>query len=99
MAANGGKGTDYSGAAGSGGGIWLKCRTLNGSGTISANADFVNAPTERQAAGGGGRIALWTVWNDFAGTPTVNPSSVYAGTGTVVYVQMRISAGSVFFLR
>ena len=52
-------GTLYSPAGdGSGGGVFLDCRSFSGTGTISANGGMTPL-TSHGANGGGGRIAVW----------------------------------------
>jgi len=62
------------GAAGGGGGIWITCETIEGSGTIRANGG--DNTTQYSGGGGGGRIAIWCSASNFTGVVLV-----YGGTG------------------
>lgn len=65
-----------SGSSGSGGGIYVTCRTLTGSGgRLYANGGN-NAVGGGYASGGGGRIAVWRMYDTASIT-----SSVAGGTG------------------
>lgn len=81
---------------GSGGGVYLYCRTFKGSGTISAKGSKAGTYC---GAGAGGRIAIWYRKNEWTGSP-IDANSVAPGapdirsyiplasTGTVVFVQL-----------
>lgn len=66
---------------GAGGSLWIDARALGGGGLISAAGGL-----GRSRAGGGGRIALYSVVRDFPGTITVAGGSgeVAAQEGTLV---------------
>lgn len=66
---------------GAGGSLWIDARALGGGGLISAAGGL-----GRSRAGGGGRIALYSVLRDFPGTITVAGGSgeVAAQEGTLV---------------
>jgi hypothetical protein len=51
---------------GSGGSVWLTASRLNGTGSITANGQAASYPGA--GSGGGGRIAIYTGVNEFAGT-------------------------------
>ena len=62
ISANGGSMSGYGGQAGSGGSVWISCRSLSGAGTISAKGGdgySINTGASREALpAGGGRIAV-----------------------------------------
>ena len=78
---------------GSGGGIYLYCRTFYGdtNGLLSAHGG--NSGAGAGGAGGGGRIAVWRVFdrstgvisNSVAGGTSANSASYYGTNGTVVF--------------
>ncbi len=83
---------DYA-AGGSGGGIFLICRSIRGTGTISANGESSTA-SKYSGGGGGGRIAVWqkipnTLWSrllsgDLSGTSlSTNAPSTFTGAISV----------------
>jgi hypothetical protein len=105
LRANGGEGYNGSGG-GSGGGIYLSCKTLAGTnGVLQANG---GAPTIYGGAGGGGgggRIAVWRV-NDHSDTNTwIIQALGYAVTnagadGTVFWGQtIPANRGTVIYVR
>jgi hypothetical protein len=94
-------GNDY--ASGSGGAIYILCKTFAGNGTLRANGGNFTG-TIRGAAGGGGRIAIWRSNHTFSGTATaaggtsVSYPGYQGGDGTVVWGVMR-SPGTVVVIR
>lgn len=78
-------------AGGSGGGIYLTCKTLAGTtGTLSAKGG--NSTTlGTSGGGGGGRIAIWRVRGD----PSVFSYNVTNGVGT--YVGDNAAVGTIFW--
>lgn len=99
--ANGGSASGYQGA-GSGGGVYIKCRSFAGgvSGVLTANGGNGGAES---GGGGGGRIAVWRVSHvGTPGTVTANPgSSPYAPVavvGTIVFGQLPV-AGTLILIR
>jgi len=65
LSANGqGYTTDRDGGA-SGGGIFLKCQTLEGNGAMNANGG--NGGSFGGGGGGGGRIAIWFMYSNYTG--------------------------------
>lgn len=77
---------------GSGGGIWLDSRYMDGIGVVSASGGDA---TEESGAGSAGRIAVYTTLiNDFTadGSFSINggdaPSDYQAGGGGTVYLQV-----------
>ncbi|MBI2440406.1 MAG: hypothetical protein HYV35_03445 [Lentisphaerae bacterium] len=89
MSANGtsGSGSGYYGG-GSGGGIYLTCRTFigNTNGLLRANGGAGN-----RYGGGGGRIAVWRMYDNSAGAVSnyVNAGTGPSGTGAVGTVVWR----------
>lgn len=81
ITANGGAfvtsgGTYFNTGGGAGGGIYLQCATLEGSGTILADGGVANTFA---GGGGGGRIALWVRKDRFTGE-TPGTYVEYAGS-------------------
>ncbi len=103
VSANGGNGTGSEGAGGSGGGIYVVCRRLEGTGLFRANG----GNSTSSGSGGGGRIAIWSQRRDgFGGTAvatngvstaTVTPVTP-GGPGTVVWGLIPAS-GTLLLLR
>lgn len=58
------------GAGGSGGGIYLTCKSITGAGPLSA-AGGGGGTTASTRGGGGGRIAVWSANNTWSGSPSV----------------------------
>jgi hypothetical protein len=106
MLASGGSVPNEYGACGSGGGIYVNCRTFAGSGLLKANGGSSgrNAP-DYGGSGGGGRIAVAykTSTNGWSGTTLVDGGvGSYTGNvgtnGTVVFWQIP-PPGSVIIVR
>jgi hypothetical protein len=92
ITADGGHGVWHQNAGGSGGGVFLRCRTLKGAGLISAKGGKASN-TSYPGGGGGGRIAVLTVNSSWAGTLTTNQVSGGTGydpgdPGTVVWITL-----------
>jgi hypothetical protein len=106
LRANGryGSASRFSGG-GSGGGIYVRCRTLSGGGSLIANGGSGLDASTYGASGGGGRIAVSSVYsNGWTGFATVNPGTarvtMLGATGTVVWVQGTDPIqGTIFTLR
>ncbi len=66
ITANGGNHKQtYEGAGGSGGAIFISCKSFGGSGALRANGGIgQNTGTRRYGGGGGGRIAVWVAVPD-----------------------------------
>lgn len=86
--------------AGSGGGIYLYCRTFAGSaGTIRARGG-----SGGYANGGGGRIAIWRAYDSAAGMTVSAAAGTTAlgdspGNGTIVYMQATTPTGLIISLQ
>jgi hypothetical protein len=81
VSANGQNALD-AGGGGSGGSVWIWCKTFSGNGTITANGG--NGGSGYGGGGGaGGRIAIWYGVNGYnwTGTAIQEPNSVLGGTG------------------
>jgi hypothetical protein len=105
LRANGryGSETRYSGG-GSGGGIYVRCKTISGGGSLTANGGSGYDGPSDGASGGGGRIAVSSVYsNGWTGSATVNPGTanvtMLGATGTVVWVQAVIAKGTIINIR
>jgi hypothetical protein len=85
-------------AGGSGGGVYLRCKTIEGS-TGVINARGGSGP---YANGGGGRIAVWSKENTFSGTASASGGTAALsdspGNGTIVWGVIPPS-GTVVILR
>ncbi len=90
---------------GAGGGIYLRCRSISGSGSLLADGGGMTGINGGN--GGGGRIAVYFVQglNTFSGSASVSPTytitpayTPYAGTGTVHWVAMP-GSGSLMLIR
>ncbi len=87
ISADGGSGDGYAGA-GSGGSVYITCRTIDGSGTISAaggigRGNGVNNPNRSAGGGGGGRVSI--VYNSTAqGLVSPAPSIAFDVSGGVL---------------
>jgi hypothetical protein len=79
---NGGDANYTYGGGGSGGGIYINCGNLNGTGTIRANAGNGYVPGPQGGGGGGGRIAL------------IVRQAPYYTSGTILLTTPRPSGGS-----
>ena len=94
--------TDY--ASGSGGGVYISCRTIEGNGTIRANGGNFTG-NARGGAGGGGRVAVWRLADTFAGTATASGGAATllpanaGGTGTVAWLDLQLPRGTVLIIR
>lgn len=92
------------GGAGSGGGVYIHCRRFDGTATGLVNVDGGNYTDGRDTAGGGGggRIVIWSIRNDYTGATSAlggsapngepgQPGSVYFGylpaPGTLILVR------------
>jgi hypothetical protein len=78
---NGGDGTHERSGAGSGGGVFIRCRAFSGTGTIQAKGGSVTAGGKIGGGGGGGRIAVWSVSKAGWKGNLSHPDSVAGGTG------------------
>lgn len=112
LTANGTVAPEWTCADGSGGGVFLDCGGLSGSGTITANGGVI--ANTQGANGGGGRIAVWQGVTDhyrprflsgnFSGAivsdapPATFSGTVAAARGTVGYTGYKAETGSVVFL-
>lgn len=71
---------------GSGGGIFVKAKSVSGAGTLSAKGGYA---AQSGGNGGGGRIAVWYTVNNFTGSTNVVGASGGSygtgGNGTVVW--------------
>jgi hypothetical protein len=105
ISANGGP-AYWNHGAGSGGGIYIRCRTFGGTapGVIRANGGLYGTAAQTGGGGGGGRIAVWRTTDTSAGlTVTANGGvSSYSGyngaNGTVVWGQNPL-AGALIMIR
>jgi len=105
LSANGGAPSGYE-AAGSGGGIYVRCKRFNGTATGWMQANGGNGGSE-SGGGGGGRIAVWSQFLDwpFTNNVAVNPGTAVGGyipvatLGTVYYGQLPIDRGVVFTIQ
>jgi hypothetical protein len=88
--ANGGNG-QY-GGAGSGGGIYLKCRTLAGiNGILQANGGRGATSGYLGGGGGGGRIAIWRIFDQ----SNTNAWTIQANGGAGAYTNVSWDDGQV----
>lgn len=55
----GGKGDAYGWSAGSGGSVYIRCETISGTGSVSANGGSYTSGANTGTAGGGGRVAVY----------------------------------------
>jgi hypothetical protein len=94
------------GGGGSGGSIYITCRTIGGSGSLTASGG--GTTTHGGGSGAGGRIAVWRVSDYWAGTVSVTngvvppPASLpgYPGDmGTIVWGNVILPKGTVFTVR
>ncbi|MBI2439795.1 MAG: hypothetical protein HYV35_00300 [Lentisphaerae bacterium] len=96
LSANGAYSATGGGAAG--GGIYLRCKTINGATNAILRANGANG-NPNNGSGGGGRIAVWRMYHNFNSTNV----SVTGGTGystggtngTVVFVNIPVP-GTIF---
>ncbi|MDD4061610.1 MAG: hypothetical protein PHW08_13040, partial [Kiritimatiellae bacterium] len=86
--ANGGEATGNSGA-GSGGGVYLRCSTFAGAGSITANGG------SSYVGGGGGRIAV--VYTDLTAQALLSPAVRFNATSTVSNGTRGFDQGSLYF--
>jgi hypothetical protein len=85
------------GGAGSGGGIYIRCKRLDGGATGRILADGGVAFIDKggvSGGGGGGRIAVWRSIHTYAGSTSVAGGPSYLGAndgqpGTIVWGQSR----------
>jgi hypothetical protein len=103
ISANGANDTTGFAGGGSGGGIYIACRILQGGGTVRANGGSVNG--SYGGGGGGGRIAFSAAsTNDFGATVTVEPGGITgsnggeAGTGGTIAWDIVLSSGGTLFM-
>ena len=112
LTANGAVAPEWTCGDGSGGGIFLDCGDLSGTGSITANGGMIGGTSG--AHGGGGRIAVWEGVPDVyrarflsgnfsAAIITNEPPAAFTGTvtatcGTVGHVSQVAQPGSVVFL-
>ncbi len=111
ISANGGRGCNSYGGGGSGGGIYITCRTFIGDSNALLQAKGGNAQTGTGGSkydgggGGGGRIAVWRIFdrplgvisNDVSGGCGWAPAygTNYGASGTVVWGWIVPPAGSI----
>lgn len=86
--ANGGEATGNSGA-GSGGGVYLRCATFTGTGSITANGG------SWYVGGGGGRIAV--VYTDLTAQALLSPAVRFNATSTLSQGTRGFDQGSLYF--
>ncbi|MCL1857529.1 MAG: hypothetical protein FWF84_07840, partial [Kiritimatiellaeota bacterium] len=81
LSADGGTKLANNGGTGSGGGIYLVCKQVTGTGTLSANGATNDGPyiNTEGGAGGGGRIAI-AGWSDFQ----------FAGTAEALGIRVKV---------
>ena len=112
LTANGAVAPEWTCGDGSGGGIFLDCGDLSGTGSITANGGMIGGTSG--AHGGGGRIAVWQGVPDFyrakylAGRfggasitnlpPATFTGSATAACGTVGSTGEKAAPGTVVFL-
>ena len=112
LTANGAVAPEWTCGDGSGGGIFLDCGDLSGTGSITANGGMIGG--SNGANGGGVRIAVWEGVPDVyrarflsgnfsAAIITNEPPAAFTGTvtatcGTVGHVSQVAQPGSVVFL-
>ncbi|MBI2439881.1 MAG: hypothetical protein HYV35_00740 [Lentisphaerae bacterium] len=95
------------GGGGSGGSIYVRCRMFSGGANASLSATGGDGlqgavPTQGAGGGGGGRIAVWSIYWGFSGTASVT-NGLLAGTGnstngvpgTIVWGQLPVP-GTIF---
>ncbi len=92
ISANGANGISYAGG-GSGGGIYIRCNTLDGAGSI--RADGGNS-SSGGGGGGGGRIAVRCLFTRYLGTCSVTNGTGYQ-PGQVGTIYWRIQAPGTLF--
>ncbi len=100
-----GRFTGWAAGAGSGGGIYVRCRNLTGSGALAARGGDASSGGGGGATGGGGRIAVVSRYREgFSGTVSVDPGDNTKGarlgaTGTVVWITDSPPSGAVTIVR
>ncbi|MBI2441658.1 MAG: hypothetical protein HYV35_09830, partial [Lentisphaerae bacterium] len=89
-------------SGGSGGSIYIRCRSFSGSGTLRADGGSGGGDGTYNGYGSaGGRIAVWRMYHSFVGSATAtggayNTSSApYAGNGTIVWGQIPVPGTTV----
>jgi hypothetical protein len=99
LSANGQNGPGWGSSGGSGGGIYVTCRRLEGAGTLAANGG--NGYNTSGSGGGGGRIAVWYSYGDHAplnASVTAGAVGPAGDVGTIVWGHIP-GGGTVIFLR
>jgi hypothetical protein len=83
--ASGVNGSANHGGGGAGGSVFIRARRFQGTGTISAKGGDAPSASNLAGAGGGGRIAVWRIYDSWTGTPTPanNGTAIAAGTNTL----------------
>ncbi len=104
ITANGIDGISQDGS-GSGGGIYIRCRTFAGdaTGILRANGGNGELVLGKGAGGGGGRIAVLRLFHTYQGTSSVTGGTAYSPhegeDGTIFWGQLPIPRGSIFSIR
>jgi hypothetical protein len=78
---NGGDGPHERSGAGSGGGVYIRCQSFSGAGTIQAKGGSVTVGGKIGGGGGGGRIAVWSENKAGWKGHLSHPDSVAGGSG------------------
>ena len=91
--------------AGSGGAVYLKTRTLSGSGTVSANCEQTGISTNDKS-GAGGRVSILLTSGELDSFPSANltalsgyPSYANVGGAGTVLVRSPLKPNGILFLR
>ncbi len=102
VSADGQTGTGSDTGGGSGGSVYVKAKTLAGTGTLRAKGGDGNT-TLRGGAGGGGRIAVYCAYNHYFGIYSATNGigcSDYVAVGEVGTIYWRIQGpGTMFYVR
>lgn len=90
--------------SGSGGGVNIRCRTINGSGAISANGGVGQTSWDWSGSGGGGRIAIRCAVNNFTGSVTASKGKdkynhTYSSSDGTIYWGRMPKSGTTIILR
>jgi hypothetical protein len=107
MTADGARPADYVAGCGSGGSIYIRCKTFAGTsaGVLRANGGDNPGSVNYGGGGGGGRIAVWRLNDTTAGAVTAearggthNTPACVGQVGTVVWGQVK-ATGTVMVIR
>lgn len=86
-------------AGGSGGSIYIRCATFNGGTSGSLNADGGAYGGSAGGGGGGGRIAVEAVSTNFTGAVAAAGGTPGGNAGTIVWLKLRGTPGTLIWFR